>query len=267
MLICVDAGNTNITFGIYKNNELVCTFRSDTKETTSVDKLIDDFNIGLNEYGLIAYDMEFAMIASVVDRIDDILKEFCKKINVEYYFINYLSPLGLTNKLENIEETGADLLVGAYQASKKYVLPLVVVDMGTATTLLVVSEKKEILGGAILPGVMSSYDNLFKNASKLAKLNVGIPSNVISKNTMECMRSGMVYGTSQSINGMIELMKDELNVSNLNVVITGGIASFIYPFINGAIYDDNLIIEGLKDIYEDIGKKLYLRTKEMHYTK
>ena len=255
MIICVDAGNTNITYGIYKNDELYCTFRSETKEITSRQKMLDDFLGGLNQYMLDPKDIEYAIISSVVPSIDATFEYVFSKLEIFYKFIDYNSNIGVDIKIDDPSELGSDLLVAAYQVINKYPLPSIIIDMGTATTIFAIDEKSALIGGMIYPGLISSYNNLVKDTSKLVKTNLSIPENVISKSTVSCMQSGMFYGTSSMINEVVRLMKDELNTQDVTVVITGGVASFMHPYINDSIYDENLILDGLKSIYMKYIKK------------
>lgn len=262
MLICIDAGNSSITYGIYKENELVCTFKTMTQETTSLKKMYDDFMLALKEYGLLLYDMEFAMISNVVDRLDAIFKEFCKKINIECYFIEYNSPLGLTNKLKIEEDLAPDTYVGCFQAAYKYPLPLVVIDLGSVTNITLVNESKEIEGGVIYPGIISSYRYIANMIAPSIKITASPVDTIIGKDKKEAMNSGMLYGSVNAINGILSNIRDEKGYEYMNVIITGGLGFYLFSYIDGATYDENLIIDGLNSIYNEIGKKLYLRTKD-----
>ena len=261
MIICVDVGNSSINFGIYKENELICTFKSSTKEVTSFNKLKEEFSIALNEYGLLQYDMEFMMISSVVERLNVLLKKLSEELKIECYFINYNSPLGIGINFNNKEEVPSDLLVGCYQAASKYQLPLVVVDIGTATTIMMVNGRKEIDGGLIYPGVISSYKHLYNDTAVVGKVSQVLPKRVIGKSIIECLQNAMLYGSMNAINGMVEMLREEAGYEYMNVIVTGGLSNYLSPFIDGAITDENLILDGLNDIYLNIGKRLYLRTK------
>ena len=254
MIVCIDVGNSNITYGVYKDNSLLFSFRNDTKEITCDDILMEYFTIGINQYGVRERDIECAVIDSVVPEIDGLLKKVLDDLNIEYYFVEYNSPLGINIDLDDPSEIGSDLLVGAFQAAEKYHLPLIVVDMGTATTLVYVDEKKNFKGGVIYPGLISSFNNLFKDASKLNRITMGMPENVVGSNTTDCIRSGMVNGSACAVNGLIEMIKNEYNLSQVTIVITGGIASFMHTYINNSIYDENLLLDGLFNVYNRIIK-------------
>lgn len=255
MLLCIDVGNSNITFGIYKDKVLIDSFRMETKEITSLNQLSEQFSIISNSYSYVLKDFEFIIVDSVVPRIDAILEKYFIKNQLNYKFIDYNSMIGINIKIDNPSELGSDLLVGAYQAYNKYGGPCLVVDMGTATTLFLLNESADFLGGVIYPGVLSSFGNLIKDTSKLNMKGIEAVSNVIGKNTNDCMQSGMLYGSSEAINGLVSLIKAESGIDNFKVIITGGIASFLHPYINNSIYDENLLLDGLCNIYESFVKK------------
>ena len=166
MLLCIDVGNSNITFGMYKGSHLIYTFRMETKEIQSVSELNEQFAFVCNNFSFKIEEIEAVVIASVVPRIDVIFENYFKENNVNYNFIDYSTSIGIDIKIDNPSELGSDLLVGAYQAVYKYGAPCIVVDMGTATTLSLVSPDKDFLGGVIYPGVLSSFNNLVKDTSK-----------------------------------------------------------------------------------------------------
>ena len=260
MLICIDVGNSNINFGLFKGDELLCTFKFSCLEITSTKKMYDIFLLALNEYGLLLYDMEFAMISCANERIENILKEFCKKINIECYFIDENSPLGLDVKMN--DKIGPDLFVECFEAVKKYPLPLVIVDLGTTSNIILVNENKEIEGGVLFAGLLAAYKNTNLNNTSFLRFSPISDPNVIGKNTSESLQSGILYGSISALNNMISMIREEKQYEYMNVIMSGGLAQYAYQYIDGATYVENLLLEGLKDVYYDIGKKLYLRTKD-----
>ncbi len=259
MLLCVDVGNSNITFGIYKEKELLYTFRMETKEIKELSLIQEQFDIVSSTYGFKLNEIHYVMVDSVVPRLDCLLETFFNEYHLPFTFVNYMSPIGIDIKIDNPSELGSDLLVGAYQACNKYGGPCIVVDMGTANTVILVSERNEFLGGAIYPGVLSSFNNLVKDASLLTMASVKAPSSVIGKSTSECLQSGMLYASSEAVNGLVKLIEEECEISNMKVIITGGIASFLHPYINNSIYDENLLLDGLCNIYINFIKKSTLK--------
>lgn len=255
MILCIDVGNSNITYGLYKNDILVNTFRMETKEIKSVESLEEQFNFVSLNYRFLINEIKYVIIDSVVPRIDPIIFEFFKEKNIDSKFIDASSQIDIDIQIDNPSELGSDLLVGAYQAIYKYGGPCIVIDMGTATTLALVSDKKEFLGGIIYPGVLSSFNNLVKDTSKLTMASVEAPPSVIGKNTVECLQSGMLYASSEAVNGLVRMMIEESEMKDVKIIITGGIASFLHPYIKNSIYDENLLLDGLYNIYKNYIRK------------
>lgn len=249
MLVCIDIGNTNIVIGVYDGDKLLNTFRLETKVLRTEDeygiRLIENFKY----INIQKSDITGAIIASVVPQVDSTLeKTFIKYFNIKPLFVGPGVKSGIKIKIDNPKQLGADLLVGAVAATSKYGCPCMVVDMGTATTISLVSDKKEFLGGIIYPGVISSYSSLIKSTSLLETVKIGVPNNVIGRDTINSIQSGMIYGTAGAINGMVSLIKKEYG--EMKVIATGGIARYIMPYLDNAIYDENLLMEGLRIIYE-----------------
>lgn len=250
MLLCIDVGNTNIVFGVYDNDKKVCDFRLETLIKQTYD-----------EYGLKVLDImeklkvdknmiTSAIIASVVPQIDMTLEMVCTKyFNVSPVFVGPGIKTGLKIKADNPKELGADILVECVCAYEKYGGNTIVIDMGTATTLFVVNDSKEIIGGIILPGLKISFATLFEKTSKLEEVKLNVPKSIIGTDTISCIQSGMIYGTSSQIDGLINKIKKE--IKDAKVVLTGGIGGLIFKHLeNEVIYDSDLILEGLNIIYK-----------------
>ena len=158
---------------------------------------------------------------------------------------------GLNILIENPSQTGADLVVGCVAALRQYKPPMIVVDMGTATTMVVLDEKGALIGGCICPGVKISMDALTDRTALLPGLQLGQPKKAIGRNTIDCMRSGIMMGTACMLDGMIERMETELG-SKTTVVVTGGIAKFVIPMCKTPmVYEKDLIIKGLAALYRE----------------
>lgn len=250
MLICVDIGNTHIVLGFYQDSVLLKSFRLKTDANTTEDeygvKLLDI----LDFLEVSPLDIESAIISSVVPALDSLLERAMRQyLQVEPIFVGPGLKSGIAIKIEDPRQLGADLLVGAVAAVHKYGAPAIIVDMGTATTLSVVSEKKEFLGGIILPGVLSSYESLVKSTSKLESVRFEQPKNLIGKNTINSLQSGMIYGQSAMIDGLLKKVKEE--VGDATVILTGGISRRILDFLEEkVVYDADLILEGLYILYQ-----------------
>ncbi len=264
MLICVDVGNTTIAFGFYQKEQnqdiLLDTMHLETKVTRTIDEyghLILENIRHLKQTYENQYDFNVrgVMISSVVPALDIILEEAFKKyVHVCPDFVHVDLPLGMHILIDQPKQLGADLLVGAYMAQKKYTSPLIVVDMGTATTFVAVNSSSDIIGVVIYPGVVESFQNLIASTSLLESTKLSVPKHVIGKNTEESIQSGMIYASSCVVDGMVEKIKKEMKEENIKTILTGGVSKYIAPFCKSCIYDEFLLIEGLKEIYYQIYK-------------
>lgn len=255
MIICIDVGNTTILFGLYENDKLIDSFRMETK----VLKTSDEYGSALlTHYQINNIDktkVKGAIIGSVVPSVDNALE----KMLVDYFkvkpiFVTTKLDLGLDIQIEPKDSLGADLLIGSYIATKKYGAPNIVVDMGTATTVIVVNAQKQIIGGLIYPGVREAFASLVKSTALLENTKIEIPNKVIENNTKGCLQSGMVYGTASLIEGVVGRFKKELNEENVQVILTGGISSMFSEILKEFIIDPDMLLEGLNEIYKNLNK-------------
>lgn len=162
---------------------------------------------------------------------------------------------GLNILLDNPALAGGDLIVGAVAALAEYKPPLLVIDMGTATTITAIDAKGNFLGGSIFPGVKISAEALSGKTAQLPAISLEAPKKAIGRNTIDCMRSGLMMGTAAMLDGMIERMEDELG-SSATVVATGGIARYVIPMCRRQmIYDKDLLLKGLSILYENNKKQ------------
>lgn len=249
MLFCIDVGNTNIVFGIYNKDELLFSFRLETK----INQTYDEYGIKildmLEHFNVKQDDVSGIIISSVVPQIDHTLESLCNKyFNIKPIFIGPGIKTGLKIKIDNPKQLGADLLVGCVSATNKYGCPVIVIDMGTATTFAVVNEQKEMIGGLIYPGLKIAFANLFEKTSKLEEVKLEKPKQLIGKDTATCIQSGMLYGTVAMIDGLIDMMCKQ--IKDAKIVLTGGIGAYVYPHIKHQVYyDENLLLDGLNYIY------------------
>lgn len=250
MLLAIDAGNTNIVLGIYQNNSLISHWRVSTDRQ----KTADEYGILLRNLfefqGHSFADITAVAIASVVPPLMASLEEMARN-----YF--GLSPLivgpgvktGMAVKFDNPKEIGADRIVNAVAAYEIYGGPLIVVDFGTATTFDVVTRRGEYIGGAIAPGIGISTEALFARAAKLPKVELIKPQNVITKNTVNGIQAGIIFGFAGQVDGIVNRMKREMG-EDLFVVATGGLAELISSESETIQkVDPWLTLEGLRIIY------------------
>ena len=250
MLLAIDMGNTNIEFGLLDGEKTVFSERIKTDlEKTAMEYAVLLHNI-LEIRNIDLSNLDGAIISSVVPPLTAPLKEAVKKsTGITPLIVGPGIKTGLKIRIGDAKEIGADLVVGSVGAMKLYGAPLIVIDMGTATTMVVVDKEEAFIGGVVIPGAVVSLNALSNNASKLPMIDIAAPKKVINGGTVEAMQSGLVYGQASMLDGMIKKIKAELGY-DLKVVATGGLAKLIVPYCESEIIlDNNLMLEGLQIIY------------------
>ena len=237
MVLAIDVGNTNIVIALYENDEMRGSWRMSTDKNRSADELGMFFIQFLTGSGIKAGDIDDVIISSVVPPIMHSLGNAIKK-----YF--HVEPMIVGNGV------GADRIVNAVGAIKKYGAPLIIVDFGTATTFCAINGREEYLGGVITAGISISMDALFQRAAKLPKIELLKPDNVIGKNTVSSMQSGAYFGQIGQTDYIVQKIKAEMGEDNITVVATGGLSSMISSGSDCIdIVDKTLTLDGLMEIY------------------
>lgn len=256
MIIAVDIGNTNIVIGGIQGEEIVFETRLRTELTKTSDEYSFDLKMILDLHSIQIDMIEGCIIASVVPQVLNSVKTALKKITgINSLVVGPGIKTGLNLKVENPAQTGADLVVACVAALREHKAPLIVVDMGTATSMVVLDANGAFIGGCIAPGVRISLNALTERSALLPGLQLDQPKRAIGRNTIDCMRSGIMLGTASMLDGMIGRMEEELGYKT-TVIATGGIAKFITPFCKTPmIYDKNLILKGLAAVYRDNTRK------------
>ena len=251
MILTIDIGNTNIVVGGIDKDKTHFIERISTVRTKTELEYAIDIKLLLDIYKIKADQIEGGIISSVVPQITNIVKIAAEKIlRTEVMVLAAGVKTGLNIKIDNPAQLGADLVANAVAGINNYPVPLIIIDMGTATTLSVVDEKKQYIGGMILPGPRISLDALTARASQLSGISLEAPKNIVGKNTIECMKSGIVYSNAAAMDGMIERIEEEIG-SKATVVATGGLAKSIIPHCKReVILDEELMLKGLYIIYE-----------------
>ena len=229
MILTVDVGNSNIVLGAVDGSEIRFEARLRTDATKTSDEYCIDLKMLLDVYGVQPSDIEGSIIASVVPQVLNSMQTAIKKLTGKSALV--VGPglkTGLNIKIENPSQTGADLVVGCVAALREHKAPMIIVDMGTATTMIVLDKDSAMIGGCIMPGVKISMDALTDRTALLPGLQLDQPKKAIGRNTIDCMRSGIMMGAACMIDGMIERMEAELGYET-TVVATGGIAKFVLP--------------------------------------
>ena len=251
MILAIDVGNTNIVVGCIDDRKTYFIERLSTNRTkTELEYAVDLKNV-LDIYHIKKTEIEGCIISSVVPQITNIVKLAAEKILKKNAIV--LGPgvkTGLNIMMDNPGQLGADQVADAVAGISGYPVPLILIDMGTATTASVVNSKKQYVGGMILPGVGVSLDALTARASQLSGISIDAPRHVIGKNTIECMKSGVLYSNAAALDGIIDRIEEELG-EKATVVATGGLAKKIVPHCKREIMlDEELLLRGLLIIYE-----------------
>lgn len=250
MVFAVDIGNTNIVIGCCRDNKITFVERLSTKREATVLEYAVTFKNILELYGINKKDIDGAIISSVVPEVTMTVRSAIKKTaDIDAVVVGPGLKTGVNILIDNPAQLGSDLVVDAAAGIAEYSLPLIIIDMGTATTVSVIDEKRNYLGGMILPGVNVSLNALADRTSQLPKISLEPPKKLIGTNTVDCMKSGMLYGTASGIDGLIERINAETGREHC-VVATGGLASSIVPLCKSSIIlDDELLLKGLIVIY------------------
>ena len=252
MILTIDIGNSNIVLGGVEGNDIRFEARLRTDATKTSDEYCIDLKMILEVYGVEKQDIEGSIIASVVPQVLNSMQTAVKKLTGKAALV--VGPglkTGLNIQIENPAQTGADLVVGCVAALREHKAPMIIVDMGTATTMIVLDKNSAMVGGCIMPGVKISLDALTDRTALLPGLQLDQPKKAIGRNTIDCMRSGIMMGAACTIDGMIERMEAELGYET-TVIATGGIAKFVIPMCKKKIiYDKDLLVKGLATLYRE----------------
>ena len=251
MLLAIDIGNTNITLGLFYEDILKVTARLATDPKKTPDEYAVSIKDTLALHGEEAAAIEDCIISSVVPSVahsvSSAIALLCDTVPL------LLGPgvkTGLNIKIDNPAQLGADLAAGAVGALHEYTMPCIIIDMGTATTISVLDKSGAFLGGTIGAGVRMTMRALAEGTAALPAISIAAPKSVIGKNTVDCMQSGIVLGTAAMLDGIIDRINDELGES-ATVVATGGLSKEIINYCkNDIIYNENLLLDGLRIIFE-----------------
>lgn len=252
MLLVIDVGNTNIVIGIYQKKVLIKDWRIRTERKTTE----DEFNVIAASLfatgGIDAAGIEKTVISCVVPPMVTILDSFCRKyLGHAPQWVNARSYTHMPILMHNPLEVGADRIVNSVAAYNKYKKSLIIIDFGTATTFDVISAKGEYLGGAISPGIMIASEALFREASKLPRVEIfEKPEGVVGKNTADGIKSGIIFGYAGLVDGIVGRMKKEMDPIP-TVLATGGLAPLMADVAKTIDHvESDLTLEGLRIISE-----------------
>lgn len=251
MILAIDIGNTNIVVGCIDQEKTYFIERLSTVRTKTELEYAVDLKTVVDIYHIKRTDIEGCIISSVVPQITNAVKLAAEKLlHKEPMVLGPGVKTGLNIMMDNPGQLGADLVANAVAGIHEYPLPLAIIDMGTASTVSVVDEKKHYVGGMIFPGMGVSLDALTARASQLSGISIEAPKRIIGKNTIECMKSGVIYSNAAALDGIVDRIEEELG-QKITVVATGGLARKIVPHCRREILlDEDLLLKGLLIIYE-----------------
>lgn len=252
MLLAIDLGNTNIKYGVFDEDKLVSSFRVSSRISRTADEYGSVLVGLLADRGIKKTDINGIIFSSVIPALNYTICHMC-----EYFF--GITPLmvgpgiktGLNIKAENPREVGADIIVNSVSAFNKYGGPIIVIDFGTATTFDIISDKCELIGVVIAPGIKTSLEGLATKTAQLPMVELDAPKTVIGKNTKHCMQSGIIFGFAGLVENIIKKIKKELGLEQIKVVATGGLGEIIAKEVKAITkVDRTLTIDGLRLLYE-----------------
>lgn len=249
MILAIDIGNTNIVIGVFDGEELVTSGRIATNLNQTDDEYAMKLMLFLKMRNI--GEIDGAIISSVVPALVRTLKNaICLVTGKNALVVGPGIKTGLSIKIDDPAQLGADIVVGAVAAKEKYPHPAIVFDLGTATTGVVIDKTGACIGGMIAAGVRSSINALSSGTAQLPQIDISAPTKVIGTNTIDCMRNGAVIGTAVMLDGFVDRFEAELG-EKATVIVTGGLGKAIAKnCTHEMIIDDNLLLDGLRMIYE-----------------
>lgn len=251
MLLAIDIGNTNLVIGCIENDQILFKARIATDRLRTSDQYGVEIKNMLEAYGVRIQDIDDCIISSVVPPVfNSVRTGVIKIIGKQPMVVGPGLKTGLNIHVDIPGQVGSDRIVIAVAALAEYKAPLILMDLGTATTIEVVEPDNVYMGGVIFPGVKVSLEALTSRAAQLPAISLDKPKSVIGKNTVDCMRSGMMYGTAAMIDGLVERIEEELGHKS-TIIATGGLAQFITPLCRREIIlEKDLLLKGLNIIYK-----------------
>jgi type III pantothenate kinase len=250
-LLAIDAGNTNVVIGAYRDAKLVATWRTATDHDRTEDELAVTLDALLHQEGLSLSSMDALVLGSVVPPLTTAFARLAARyLRGGVVVIGPGIKTGVRLRVDNPSEVGADRIANTLAAHGRYGGPVIIVDFGTTTNFDVVSAEGDFLGGSFAPGLEVSAESLFSRASRLFAVGLTPPKEAIGKNTADCLRSGLMFGYVGLVEGLLTRIQAELP-GKARVVATGGLASTIAPLTDRIeSVDEDLTLEGLRMLWE-----------------
>ena len=251
MTLAVDIGNTNIVIGGFVQNEFQFIERISTNRQATTLEFSVSIRTILQLHAVDASAIDGAILSSVVPSLTTVLSHAVQKtVQVTPLIVSPGIKTGLSICVEHPEQVGSDRVVDAVAAAAAYPLPVLVIDMGTATTCSVIDAQHRFLGGIIMAGMQTSLDALVTRTSQLPNISFDPPKQMIGTNTIDCIKSGLLYGTASCLDGIITRTEEALGTP-VTTVITGGLAHLVLPYCKQTLhYDPDLLLNGLILLYQ-----------------
>lgn len=255
MILTIDVGNTNVVLGCVEDSVVV----SRSRLATNTSDLPNDYAMKMRQsfaFDSIDYhEFEGAILSSVVPQVNRAIRSAVRKLTgLECIIVGAGIKTGVNVKIDDPGTLAGDLITGTVGALSMYKPPIIIVDMGTATTIVAVDKDGAYIGGAIIPGVNLSFEALSQGTSLLPNISIEAPRKCIATNTVDSMKSGAVFGTAAMIDGMIERMEAELG-QPATVIATGGLSGGIIPYCKHEIkHEPDLLLKGLAILYQKNAK-------------
>ncbi len=251
MLLAIDVGNTNIVLGGIRGGKQVFSARLKSDRSKTADEYAAELQSILALYGVKPKEIEGGILSSVVPYLQSVLPEAVRILaKIDLMIVSPGIKTGLNIRTDNPASVGSDLIVAAVAARAKYKTPIAIVDMGTATTLSLVMNDNEYMGGMIIPGLWTSMNALSANAAQLPYIDLTGPAKLIGTNTVDCMRSGAINGTAAMLDGLLDRLEDELGEA-VTPILTGGLSGLIAPACRHPFrLEPDILIDGLMILYE-----------------
>lgn len=250
MVLAIDIGNTNIVMGCFSKDKLVFRERVSSDQTATDLEYAVAIKTAFEMQRISLEKLTGVIVSSVVPSITNTLKRSIEKLTgIKPVIVGPGIKTGLSILIDNPAQLGSDLVVDAVAGINEYPLPQIIIDMGTATTFSVIDKNRNYLGGMITTGMAVSAEALVSRTSQLPKVAFEVPKKLIGTNTVDCIKSGIMYSTACSIDGMIERIEDDLG-EKCTVIATGGLANLVTPLCRRKIIlDEDLMLKGLINIY------------------
>lgn len=251
MILAVDIGNTNIVIGGFIDEDLKFVARIATNPNKTEDEYATKIKSILSIHNVDKTEVKGAIISSVVPPLTSVIKKAIKFIyNVDSIIVGPGIKTGINIHCDNPASVGADLICACVAAHHIYKSPSLVVDMGTATKIMVIDKTGTFIGVSIIPGVNLALKALSSGTAQLPQISLEAPKSVIGKNTIDCMKSGIVFGNASLIDGMIDRFSEEMG-EELPVYGTGGLAGTILCHCKHDItIDEDMVLKGLNILYK-----------------